>query len=926
MGDLLVLAAALTLAPALALSAPAAVAWSLRPAWRGFALAAPVGLLAGTIALQASRALPATAAAALAAGVGSAALWSFLRLPAARTFASLLAVAAIVAPAILLLDEDVRRSVRIPDGAIPGTGTGATAPVVLVVFDEWSVISILDAEGGIDRERFPNLARLADRATWYPNATTASNMTTHAVPALLTGVPPERDRLPTASDHPVNLFTSLAPTHDVVALEPITSLCPPNLNLLESTRPAFARRAGLLISDLGFVWLSLTAPESWAARLPPITRAWSGFGDGSSEAGRATSAERELVRSQPHRRNDERVADFRRFVDAIGPAGARPALYFAHTLLPHEPWEYLPSGRRYSRTRVYGLVDGTWTRDPSTVGHHHKRYLLQVEFVDRLIGELIARLESLDLFDRSVVAITADHGLSFEPGASLRYPDPEASEDHVLDLLAVPLIVKAPFQDRARVDRSPFSLVELTPRLLSLARGESGAAPGLPAAAARPLLLGERASEVRIPADQEPWRRGRLARQRELLGEENTPWAIGVAPELHGRAVADLPQRDSEVAARMGYVQLWEDLDPEAARLPAMVDADIVPPDAAGDRSVVVALNGVVADSVRPYRYPGGRNRIRAFLPEALFRPGRNRVELFLTSGRGDGLPLERLRSPRVFSFERDTENRYELLRGAWGEVTGLRRYDAGNASRSPRHVRLVPGSPELRGHVDAVVPLAARVADADPLRIQGRAFDAANPGEPSTLVFVSGDGTVTAYTGRALKDNGFRLRLPADPELVEKQGILAFLVGHRDVAVPLQFFYRPLQGMRGSGEFLTVSDGRRLPVRPPGDGLEGAVELVEAVGGTTQIRGWAADRSRGEAAREIVVYRDGRSLTNLGPGDLERSDIAERFADPRLLRTGFGGPVPNSPLPSAFAQRHRVFALMTRGVALELPLEPTSD
>ncbi len=703
MTDVLALVALFLIGPALALSVPALAARFCRPAWIRPAVAGPAGLLAGAIVLQAASGLPAAVAATLSAAACVGVVWAYLRLPAIRLLASVLAITAIVAPAILVLDGDVRRSLSRSSSRLPTHATGAQAPVVLVVFDEWSVISLLDGEGGIDRQRLPNLARLADRATWYPNATAASNMTSRAVPAILTGLRPEHEQLPIADDHPINLFTLLAPSHDLFAMEPVTSLCPLQLNRFEQQRHSFARRFGLLVSDLRFVWLSLTLPEPWAGRLPPLDRTWSGFGLSGPRTALPAS-ERQLARSHPHRRNDERAADFRRFLDSIEPPGARPGLYFAHVLLPHGPWEYLPSGRRYRRSRSYGLKDGIWTTDPWTVRNAEKRYLLQVQFVDRLIGELMATLESLDLFEHSLIAITADHGASFQPGKSLRLPSPDPSGDQLLDLVSVPLIIKAPLQDQAKIDDSEFSLVNLMPRILELAGAEPDTVTRRPPTRTEPLLFGEHAAGLETPADRSRWRRARVAAQTALLGEANDPAAIGTLPDLHGQPIAGLPLRNGEVRARFDQPRAWDDVDKDGTFVPAIVEATLIAPQEQTKRSIVVAINGVVADSVRPYTDASGRSRISALLPDDLLGPGRNQVDLFMVSDRDGVLELERLTPPDVLAYEVDPSYSWEPQRNSAGLIRGLLRRPLDRPGQPPESFRVIANSAKLFGHLDGTV------------------------------------------------------------------------------------------------------------------------------------------------------------------------------------------------------------------------------
>ena len=50
------------------------------------------------------------------------------------------------------------------------------------------------------------------------------------------------------------------------------------------------------------------------------------------------------------------------------------------------------------------------------------------------------------------------------------------------------------------------------------------------------------------------------------------------------------------------------------------------------DRTVAVALNGMVAATIKPHRTADGRTRIAATVPESLFRPGLNQVDVFFVS------------------------------------------------------------------------------------------------------------------------------------------------------------------------------------------------------------------------------------------------------------------------------------------------------
>src|SRR5690606_38575735 len=105
--------------------------------------------------------------------------------------------------------------------------TGPHPPVVVVVFDELPLVSLLDVEGNIDADRFPHFARLADESTWYRNATGMAGWTPYALPAMLTGREPAAHAAPHYSEHPENLFTLFGEVYRIHAAESISELCPP---------------------------------------------------------------------------------------------------------------------------------------------------------------------------------------------------------------------------------------------------------------------------------------------------------------------------------------------------------------------------------------------------------------------------------------------------------------------------------------------------------------------------------------------------------------------------------------------------------------------------------------------------------------------------------------------------------------------------
>ena len=136
-----------------------------------------------------------------------------------------------------------------------------------------------------------------------------------------------------------------------------------------------------------------------------------------------------------------------------------------HVLLPHGPYLYLPSGARTRsgpRDLVPGMNGVPGFHDPFLTRHNEQRYLLQLQFVDRLIGRLLEKLESEAMYDRTLLVVTADHGISWQSGVRTRR---SVSLSNVEELTPVPLIVKAPGQRRGRISDAYARTLDVTPTI-----------------------------------------------------------------------------------------------------------------------------------------------------------------------------------------------------------------------------------------------------------------------------------------------------------------------------------------------------------------------------------------------------------------------------------------------------------------------------
>ena len=508
--DILLLALGYGLVPPVVAGAAVALAGRLRPALGRDLLLGLVALLVAALVLPpAGRALGGSGlAVALALAVGALAAAAYARAEAARTLLSALSPAPLVVLVLFLVVSPVSQLLRASpaSGAVAGPARSST-PIVHVVLDELPVTTLEDGRGRIDARRFPHLAAFARTATWYRNATTTADSTLEAVPLQLTGVPPHEGQLPTAADHPDSLFTLFAASHDLIVDEPITDVCPQRL-CAEATEPA-GRRLRALAGDLGVVVRRQLLPARLVRGLPAVDGTWSGFATpdeppvSAAEAERRRSAlGRQVGRSLG--RSDVAVA-LGRVEQALRRPRSRPPLVFFHATLPHAPWRFLPDGRRYALhpRDPPGLLDKGWEPRQWLVDQAFQRHVLQTEYVDRLLGELLRAVRAAGVWDRAVIVVTADHGASFTAGHGRR----SVTERNAPEIAGVPFLVKLPGQRAGRVDDRAVRTIDVLPTIAppppaSTCPGGSAAARPAGARSTRPP-----ASTSPTPAPR-PWRRG----------------------------------------------------------------------------------------------------------------------------------------------------------------------------------------------------------------------------------------------------------------------------------------------------------------------------------------------------------------------------------------------------------------------------------
>jgi Sulfatase len=323
--------------------------------------------------------------------------------------------------------------------AIPRIDGGKLHPVFILLFDELTLRALVNEDGEIDARQFPNFHELSQESHWFRSATANADSTYTSIPVILTGDYHRTEDLGAELDRN-NILALLAPYYDIYVYEPEPFLC--SSSVYHCPDQEAADRFSQLAWDIVCLMAVRALPKALTLNLPPMEMSWGPF---------------EYVSF--HERMFRRVRRFDSFLHSIGRRSRRPPFYFFHNELPHSPYVFEADGKIY-RVAPY-LLHAEFLNDSAILRELWNRYLMQVAFTDRQLGQFMARLKEAGLYDSSLVIVTADHGISFRPQAAGRRVN-VADADLVL---RVPLFIKLPFQKVGGASDSDVQHIDLVPTI-----------------------------------------------------------------------------------------------------------------------------------------------------------------------------------------------------------------------------------------------------------------------------------------------------------------------------------------------------------------------------------------------------------------------------------------------------------------------------
>ncbi|HEX6653795.1 MAG TPA: sulfatase-like hydrolase/transferase [Thermoleophilaceae bacterium] len=599
-------------------------------------------LLGGLVVLIAAQALKKSIDASdtvlivLSVAIGAAAGVLWARAEPVRSFLNILSPVPLVFLLLFLFSGQISELAFPSEAKALSVGGVSRAPIVVVLLDELPSNTLVDQNDRLDTKRYPGFAELAAGATWFRNAYTVYDSTERAQPAIMDGNLPAKDKQPISSDHPNSIFTIFAKSHRLNVDEEATSVCPRDLCKSSLGDEAYPKRMSSMAEDLGLVWLHVVSPPQIENDLTSVSENWGNFGGGDQTEVQAPSSGSGV--NTRANLNRGRAARFQAWMERIVP-GHRPALNFKHTLMPHVPWQYLPSGRMYRRqpNDAVPALSNQAFEDQGQLDVLLQRHFLQTGFADYELQQLWKRLKSEGLWDKSLIVVAADHGVAFPRARERR----RLSRQTAREIAPIPLFIKAPGQKTAKVDRSWVETIDILPTILDILNvdpkvhmdGKSAYSSTVKARKTLRFEIRNTFQTLKIPAAQfERERAEIIARNHRLFGSgadgPHRIYEIGPHPELIGQpASAAGPPLDVELADASDY----DHVDPSTGLVPTHIVASVNGPDK-HPRDIAVAVNGTIQAVGNTFTLAVGNagELVSVMVPESAFHKGKNTVEVLL--------------------------------------------------------------------------------------------------------------------------------------------------------------------------------------------------------------------------------------------------------------------------------------------------------
>jgi hypothetical protein len=321
--------------------------------------------------------------------------------------------------------------------------------------------------------------------------------------------------------------------------------------------------------------------------------------------------------------------------------GDSPQIQVVHALFPHGPWTVTPDLRVSDKSPV---ENGDNPVD--NLRKTYQTFLYQVGAADRVLKNLIHDLKASGKWDSTLLVVTADHGISFEPNMPRRVTD-FSNNDQVSDIYRIPTFIKYPHQSVGSVDDCAISNLDLLPTIIDVTQtmtswkfsGQS-IARTCPIGRVRHVMAQQFFGQTPVLGAGFEDVRNRASHYSKLVsnyGPLKNVAAVGESASLIGTAMGEVPEDGRIVSWTLQQMDLFSNISSQrGSRVPALVTGTIAvsSPLEVGTEGII-AVDGIAAGVVDGLSGTPEAIEYTAVLDYTLLTAGSHTVQLYIRGADG---------------------------------------------------------------------------------------------------------------------------------------------------------------------------------------------------------------------------------------------------------------------------------------------------
>lgn len=163
---------------------------------------------------------------------------------------------------------------------------------------------------------------------------------------------------------------------------------------------------------------------------------------------------------------------YTKVIDWLRKNPSKPFFLFLHTYQVHAPYNPPPAYDIYSDASYRGIVN-VLESDFESIRPRMilKDYIYLIDkydgeifYTDRFLGKLFDELKGLELYDKSIIVFTSDHGENFLEHRAYKIGHYELYDE----IVKVPLIIKAPTLPKNKITETQVESIDIMPTILEL--------------------------------------------------------------------------------------------------------------------------------------------------------------------------------------------------------------------------------------------------------------------------------------------------------------------------------------------------------------------------------------------------------------------------------------------------------------------------